>query len=1706
MALLLVLQLLPLGTVFAAGDGTETLTNLDAASPADKYVTKSVSNVQIWSGSTQIMPVGGVYSNVPENATLSMDLRFDLSDGSGSTFYTYDGGEYFTVALPEGITFNAASGKVQASHSGSYLYDIATYVISGSAMTINLTNRSTDTTGHGGASNPDHKGKYATIHVEGNFKRLHAGDSEQTVFKIGSQTITINRVPLPTNFLIDKSFVGYDASTNELSWQVVVRPPEDYKNLPYNGLTLSDTLTGNHDFDKKSFKLNNVTIDPTFSGSNASYTFPNGSPDIIETQTLTYKTNPTAFSGNANASTTFGNTASLKNGATTLVSDSDSKSLKWITKSGAKQSGDPTVIKWTVNIDVPGDTGKAVTGAQIIDNIPADLIFIDDSSTYPVTVKYGNVTDQKVTAGYTFSSGQLTYAFPAEAQPTAGTRVSVSFYTRIDPAKLNNYLSENGGTSFTNAASFDWTENPSASNPTASSGAVSVIGAGGILTKAASPASETYAYTSGDYGTMKWVITVNKNKAALTSAVLSDAVLSGHELIIDAGHAFEVKQGSTSVFSTNSASTSVPFTFTDSSNFSYNLGDISDTYTVTFYTRVNSAGQSSLYANGTATFNNNSKLAYNGSKEATSNAGKTYNIEMLQKTAGSYDYNTKQTKWILTVNRSKLPLNGAELTDVLPAGMTIFTDPTHDFEVFINDSATAVTLSTAGITSASTSDGFKLTLPTSTSDKYKITFYTKLSDEALKTGLPWTNDKKAFRNSASLTATEIKKPVSSYADVIVNNPVIKKNGSYTSGNDIIDWTATINNNGITLANGFVTDTMSKNVQLEPDSVKLWSVDISSSTGQPPLPPTKISVSKAATERPTTGNEFTFSVVDNVLTVYLPINTDKAYILEYRTHALSGNITVSNNIVLSDATSIASNTATNVNVGTITSIGGSYSNSITVHKTDGHGNALAGAQFQLFTSGGLALKKNNANIVRTTGASGEAVFESLPSWSYIVREITPPTGYVIDTPDTEVTSLTGVQALNLTNTLGLTTVVINKTGANGVPLNDGTFSLTGKDYKNGDVNILGTHLVGTPDGIVTFSDVPIGTGQYTIKELTAPTGHLVSAEEIKVTVGYNAGKTAVQVTYPSDITIENAPVAATSTQVSFTKTDLKGTAINGIALGGTFVLKGTDYNGNPVNKSVTPAADGTVSFSDVTIGNGKYQIYETTTPSGYLNPNDSPSAKPILEVEVKYNSGHTALEVIITEPTGATNTGSYDNAARKYQNTPAVGTVSFIKSSSANPSTKINGGNFKISGTTIADILYEAYASAVNGVVTFADVPVVKDGTSYTITEVTAPPGYLPTIVKLTAKVEYSDATKTSVTVTNPATDLKNDPAPFVANTKVSVLKTDEDGMKLAGASFTLYKSDGLVLATAVSGTDGIALFTNIPTNNAYTIKETSAPTGYEISTQILSFTVSNELPLTFTVVNKKQTVKTGSISILKTDERGATLSGAEFTLYDTNGKAVQAVVTKADGTAEFNKVPEGSYTVTETRAPLGYIAAAGSTSVKVTDGSALSLTFINKKAAVSVTGSLQIVKVDKDYHPLAGAEFALYDKDGNVIATKVSGSDGMAVFVGLAPGNYSVKETEAPKGYKLLSDPLKFQINASGSALSYTLKNIAEDDDSDVAGWTDDNPSDDSGNNNSGSLPKTGGIPGTFFMLLAGLCSLLFGLIMTIPKMRQGKHLLRTKK
>ena len=237
-------------------------------------------------------------------------------------------------------------------------------------------------------------------------------------------------------------------------------------------------------------------------------------------------------------------------------------------------AADPTIVKWEVDVTVPGTTGNAVTGASIIDAIPSDLELLADS-THPVTIKFGSDDATEVQSGagdgqYSYSGNVLTYLFPSASQPTAGTTAKLTFYTKVTDAAWSSYLDSNDPISFSNNATLSWNENTTGTNPgdgyTISNG----IGSGGLLSKSGGTSSN-YSYSISDPGTIHWTIVVNRNKINIVNAKITDIVPADQALLINASYPLTVT-GLNSESITSAASTA-NFTYTDANNFSYEFSE-----------------------------------------------------------------------------------------------------------------------------------------------------------------------------------------------------------------------------------------------------------------------------------------------------------------------------------------------------------------------------------------------------------------------------------------------------------------------------------------------------------------------------------------------------------------------------------------------------------------------------------------------------------------------------------------------------------------------------------------------------------------------------------------------------------------------------------------------------------------------------------------------------------------------------------------------------------------------------------------------------------------------------------------------------------------------------------------------------------------------------------------------------------------------------
>ena len=156
---------------------------------------------------------------------------------------------------------------------------------------------------------------------------------------------------------------------------------------------------------------------------------------------------------------------------------------------------------------------------------------------------------------------------------------------------------------------------------------------------------------------------------------------------------------------------------------------------------------------------------------------------------------------------------------------------------------------------------------------------------------------------------------------------------------------------------------------------------------------------------------------------------------------------------------------------------------------------------------------------------------------------------------------------------------------------------------------------------------------------------------------------------------------------------------------------------------------------------------------------------------------------------------------------------------------------------------------------------------------------------------------------------------------LTISKTDADTKQpLAGVTYRLFDSAGNKVADVTTGTDGVAVFSDLPLGS-YTYQEISAPEGYVVDNTKYPITITTEtLHITESRTNA---MAKGSLTVRKVDVTGSPLAGAELLLEtSTDGQTwteVGKITTDSTGVAKWENLKIGAqYRVTETKAPAGY--------------------------------------------------------------------------------------------------------------------------------------------------------------------------------------------
>ena len=551
------------------------------------------------------------------------------------------------------------------------------------------------------------------------------------------------------------------------------------------------------------------------------------------------------------------------------------------------------------------------------------------------------------------------------------------------------------------------------------------------------------------------------------------------------------------------------------------------------------------------------------------------------------------------------------------------------------------------------------------------------------------------------------------------------------------------------------------------------------------------------------------------------------------------------------------------------------------------------------------------------------------------------------------------------------------------------------------------------------------GTVYLKELTTPKGYEPHDEPFgPYTLDEGKGKT---------IKIKNTPQYA---HVGIVKKDsVDGKGLPGARFSLYSDIEDARNEEEPIGRFTT-GSDGRSNTLEVLAGK-QYYIRETKAPDGY-------------KLDTAVRRLETADSLTATKWTNVTDE----------PDEPENGKVTLVKSSA---DTSVTDGN---SNYSLAGAVYTVTDNAGKSV---GKLTTKEDGTSntltlplgtYTVKETSASKGFKLDTAGHTVKIT-ADKTETVKSLEKPETG------------KVTLVKASADPeatgplYSLAGAVYTVTDSTGKSVGKLTTKEDGTSNTLTLPLGT-YTVKETSASSGFKLDTKDQTVTIKADQ--TETVKSLEEPIP-GKITLLKVssmekdgkDPDTLPIAGAVYALYKTkedaeSGKdAIGNFTVKADGTSNVIEVLGGkTYYVKETKVPEGYLP---DTTVYSANVNTLTETIQVHSTDNPIFGGVKIKKRDletgKDRSlggaTLEGAVFTIYNKStyavyadrkkipaGEAAMTITTDQTGLAQTGNrtLSYGDYQIVETTPPEGYTIKgAGPVSFTIREDGVIVDLTEEN-----------------------------------------------------------------------
>ena len=360
----------------------------------------------------------------------------------------------------------------------------------------------------------------------------------------------------------------------------------------------------------------------------------------------------------------------------------------------------------------------------------------------------------------------------------------------------------------------------------------------------------------------------------------------------------------------------------------------------------------------------------------------------------------------------------------------------------------------------------------------------------------------------------------------------------------------------------------------------------------------------------------------------------------------------------------------------------------------------------------------------------------------------------------------------------------------------------------------------------------------------------------------------------------------------------------------------------------------------------------------------------------------------------------------------------------------------------------------NGIASIEDIP---EGTTVTISEVTAPNGYFN---KGEIKKVVIEANKTiEVTLGN-----KEQLGKVILSKsgKDFGVEMPNDSYKLEGAIYGIYNENDEKITTITTDEFGKATSEKIKLGKYYAIEE-KAPEGYLINKEKIPFELKyagQTVEVTSTSISHKDTEQKGKAILIKEDEKtgsipqgSAKLDGAVYELRKSNNDELVETVTIKGGKAKAENLYLGEYYWIEKKAPEGYLLDTTKHYFEISYAgenveTAIKETLVKEKV---ITGGFDLIKFgeydwkekiknifktkNKEIKPLKDVEFSVFsDTTGKLVKTGYTDEKGYLKFEGLPYDTYTVKESKTPEGYIAAKD-FKVTVKKQNETHHYAIQN-----------------------------------------------------------------------